>query len=238
METHGNQSEIRNGTGSVARITPGPAVSEDPRLISAIAAVAAVAAMTVELQRLETELRETRRRLITAADLERQRVERNLHDGAQQRLVAVKVRLRLAIDLIEPDSPDGARMLEILVGELDRAIDDLRELAQGLYPKILLHSGLPSALRAAARHGTLPTTVNADGIGRYDPEIEAAIYFCCLGGAPGSSLTTLPQSRSPPIPYTAKPLAATVRPCQWRCSARPRERSTGRSCGLATRASP
>jgi signal transduction histidine kinase len=112
------------------------------------------------LRRQATELRASRARIVAAADSERRRIERNLHDGAQQRLTALAIKLRLVSELA---SRDGAlaTSLEELSGEVSDAARELRDLAHGIYPPLLAESGLPAALAAAARRSTLPTTVDA-----------------------------------------------------------------------------
>jgi signal transduction histidine kinase len=133
-----------------------------------------------ELRKQADALRESRARIVASGDAERRRVERNLHDGAQQHLVALAVNLRLARDVIADDPEAGAEMLDELAGEVQETIQELRELAHGIYPPLLVDSGLVEALRAAANRNPLPVSVVADGIGRYSSETEAAVYFCCL----------------------------------------------------------
>jgi signal transduction histidine kinase len=133
-----------------------------------------------ELRKQADALRESRARIVASGDAERRRVERNLHDGAQQHLVALAVNLRLARDVITDDPAAGAEMLEQLAGEVQETIQELRELAHGIYPPLLVDSGLIEALRAAGNRNPLSVEVTADGIGRYSPETEAAVYFCCL----------------------------------------------------------
>jgi signal transduction histidine kinase len=133
-----------------------------------------------ELRKQADALRESRARIVASGDAERRRVERNLHDGAQQHLVALAVNLRLARDIIIDDPAAGAEMLEELAGEVQETIQELRELAHGIYPPLLVDSGLVEALRAAANRNPLSVDVVADGIGRYSSETEAAVYFCCL----------------------------------------------------------
>jgi signal transduction histidine kinase len=136
--------------------------------------------LTADLQARLEDLRESRKRLVKAQDDERRKLERNLHDGAQQHLVALKVKLGLAE--IQADSdPDKARFtLGQLTRDADEALQTLRDLARGIYPPLLADRGLQAALEAQARKATLPVTVEAKGIGRYPQEIEAAVYFCCL----------------------------------------------------------
>ena len=133
-----------------------------------------------ELRKQADALRESRARIVASGDAERRRVERNLHDGAQQHLVALAVNLRLARDVIADDPAAGAEMLDELAGEVQETIQELRELAHGIYPPLLVDSGLVEALRAAANRNPLSVDVVAEGIGRYSSETEAAIYFCCL----------------------------------------------------------
>ena len=133
-----------------------------------------------EVRKQADALRESRARIVASGDAERRRVERNLHDGAQQHLVALAVNLRLAKDIIVDDQEAGMEMLDQLAGEVQETIQELRELAHGIYPPLLVDSGLVEALRAAANRNPLPVDIVADGIGRYPSETEAAIYFCCL----------------------------------------------------------
>jgi signal transduction histidine kinase len=131
------------------------------------------------LQRLE-ELRTSRQRLVQAQDEERRRLERNLHDGAQQHLVALKVKLGLVETLSAKDPAKANAMLEQLKSDTDDALETLRDLARGIYPPLLADKGLGTALAAHARKATVPVTVEADGIGRYSPDVEATVYFCVL----------------------------------------------------------
>jgi signal transduction histidine kinase len=133
-----------------------------------------------ELRKQADELRQSRARIVASGDAERRRVERNLHDGAQQHLVAMAVNLRLARDILADDPQAAAEMLDQLADDVKETIQELRELAHGIYPPLLADSGLGEALRAAGNRSPLPVTVASDGIGRYTPEIEAAVYFCCL----------------------------------------------------------
>jgi signal transduction histidine kinase len=133
-----------------------------------------------ELRKQAEELRQSRARIVASGDAERRRVERNLHDGAQQHLVAMAVNLRLTRDIMAEDPDAAGEMLDMLADEVKNTIQELRELAHGIYPPLLADSGLGEALRAAANRSPLVVTVTADGIGRYTPDIEAAVYFCCL----------------------------------------------------------
>ena len=133
-----------------------------------------------ELRRQADELRASRARIVASGDAERRRVERDLHDGAQQHLVALAVNLRLARDVLAEDPPAAAEMLDELATAVQDTIQELRELAHGIYPPLLVDSGLPEALRAVCNRSPLDTELVTDGIGRYDGDVEAAVYFCCL----------------------------------------------------------
>jgi signal transduction histidine kinase len=135
--------------------------------------------LAAELQATIEQLRASRRRLVEAQDEERRKIERNLHDGAQQQLVALTVQLGLLGRAAE--DPERVRaMAEQLRGGLQDALDDLRNLARGIYPPLLADKGLPAALEAQGRKATVETRIEPDGIGRYPREVEAAVYFCAL----------------------------------------------------------
>jgi signal transduction histidine kinase len=136
--------------------------------------------LTSELQARLEELRASRQRLVAAQDEERRRLERNLHDGAQQQLVALAVKLGMAENLARKDPERTAEMLAGLKAETGEALDNLRDLARGIYPPLLADKGLAEALESQARKATVPTTVETDSVGRYPQEVEAAVYFCCL----------------------------------------------------------
>ncbi len=136
-----------------------------------------------ELRAQADALRESRARIVASGDAERRRLERNLHDGAQQNLVALAVNLRLARDMLDEPEPEPAaagQMLDLMAEDLKVTIADLRDLAHGIYPPLLADSGLGRALEAAASRSPLAVTVVAPGIRRYSADIEAAVYFCCL----------------------------------------------------------
>ena len=133
-----------------------------------------------ELRAQAEALRESRARIVASGDAERRRLERNLHDGAQQNLVALAVSLRLARDVLAEEPDAAAQMLDQLAEDLKVTIQELRDLAHGIYPPLLADSGLPRALEAAAARSPVAVAVTAGGLGRYSPDIEAAIYFCCL----------------------------------------------------------
>jgi signal transduction histidine kinase len=136
--------------------------------------------LTSELQARLEELRASRQRLVAAQDEERRRLERNLHDGAQQQLVALGVQLGLAQKMASVDAPQVAGLLDRLRAQVTDALDDLRDLARGIYPPLLADQGLAAAIGAQARKSALPIEVKANDVGRYPQEVEAAVYFCTL----------------------------------------------------------
>jgi signal transduction histidine kinase len=131
-----------------------------------------------ELRASEMALAASRRRIVEASDHERSRIERDLHDGAQQRMIAVRLRLdMLAGDVVEPEH---AAQIEHLVGELGAALDELRELAHGIYPPVLETGGLAEALAAVVRRSPSRIELDVRAVGRYDRSVETAVYFTVL----------------------------------------------------------
>jgi signal transduction histidine kinase len=165
------------GALSVAMPPSDPMNPSKERLVRDLASQAGLVLRNV---RLVEELRSSQRRLVRAQDRERRRLERNIHDGSQQQLVALSVKTRLARDLTARDPAQAAELLTQIDAEIQTALGDLRDLARGIYPPLLIDEGLRAALDAQARRSPVPTTVRADGLGRYAPEVEAAVYFSCL----------------------------------------------------------
>jgi signal transduction histidine kinase len=126
------------------------------------------------------ELRASRERIVASADAERRRLERDLHDGAQQQLVLTGLKLGLARRQIDTDPETAGTTLDEIRMDLDRALAELRDLAHGIYPAQLQSDGLPGALRDAVDRAAISSQLHCDATGRYPPEVEAAIYFCCL----------------------------------------------------------
>lgn len=158
-------------------------LSED-KLVSDLASQAGLflrnVRLTAELlDRLE-DLRASRQRLVAAQDQERRRIERNLHDGAQQQLVALKMKMALAEKMAEQKGPELKPLLEEFGRDADEALETLRDLARGIYPPLLAAEGLIFALKAHARKLPFEVEVTGGDIGRQSQEIEAAVYFCCL----------------------------------------------------------
>jgi signal transduction histidine kinase len=160
-----------------------PVSAAEDKLLAHLASQAGLVlrnvSLTAQLQATIDDLRASRRRLVRAQDEERQRIERNLHDGAQQQLVALLIQLTVLDDAA--DDPAEVRQLtgELRDG-LHAALDDLRALARGIYPPLLADQGLGAAVRAQAARAPLPVQIEADGIGRYRRDAEATAYFCIL----------------------------------------------------------
>ncbi|MBA2626204.1 MAG: GAF domain-containing protein, partial [Acidimicrobiia bacterium] len=140
----------------------------------------ALQASLEEVRAVNEELRASRARIVATADAERRKIERNLHDGAQQHLVALAVNLRLTRDIVADDPESAGEMLEALAESVKETVAELRSLAHGIYPPLLMDSGIPDALRAAASRSPLQVEVQAEDVGRHPTEVEAAVYFCCL----------------------------------------------------------
>ena len=142
--------------------------------------LASQAGLVLRNVRLISELRASRQRLVAAQDEERRKLERNLHDGAQQQLVALAVKLRLAEQLADRDAEKSREMLVALQTDTQDALENLRDLARGIYPPLLADKGLSAALEGQARKASIPVEISTDGAGRYPQDTEAAVYFCCL----------------------------------------------------------
>ena len=172
------------GALSVAMPANDPMDPTKERLMADLASQAALVfrnvGLTEELRGRLDDLRAAQKRLVAAQDVERRRLERNIHDGAQQQLVALAVKLRLAEGLVARDPERAATILGELQAETTEALEDLRDLARGIYPPLLADRGLAAALEAQARKASLPVEVKAGDLGRYPAEIEAATYFSCL----------------------------------------------------------
>jgi signal transduction histidine kinase len=165
------------GALSVRMPASDPVTPAKEKLVRDLAAHAGLVLRNVALVE---DLRSSRQRLVAAQDEERRRLERNIHDGAQQQLVALTVKARLARQLAERDPVKAGELLSQIEAETQAALEDLRDLARGIYPPLLADQGLVPALRAQTRKVSLPVSVEADGVGRYAPEVEATVYFCTL----------------------------------------------------------
>jgi signal transduction histidine kinase len=145
-----------------------------------VADVASQAGLVLSNAGLIEDLRASRQRLVAAQDEERRRIERNIHDGAQQDLVALAIKLRLAGMTVDDDPVEAKQIIGELQADATGALENLRDLARGIYPPLLAALGLVAALNAQAGKSPVPVTVEADGIGRFGQDTEAAVYFCCL----------------------------------------------------------
>ncbi len=163
------------------RLTP----AED-RMLGDLAAQAGLVLRNLGLneqlvERLE-EVRASRQRLVAAQDEERRRIERNIHDGAQQQLVALAIKLTLTESLVGVDEDGERELLAELSADAAEAVENLRDLARGIYPPLLAERGLVAALRAQAAKAPVPVQVAVHGVGRLDVETEAGLYFCIMEG--------------------------------------------------------
>ena len=152
----------------------------DPERERLVHGLASQAGLVLRNARLIEELRASRQRLVAAQDEERRKIERNIHDGAQQQLVALAVKQRLAASLIGKDDERASAMLEQLQSDTAGALEDLRDLARGIYPPLLADKGLVTALEARSRKAAIPVSIVPDGIRRYPQPVEAAVYFSVL----------------------------------------------------------
>jgi signal transduction histidine kinase len=170
------------GRLTVARRSGEPLSPTEERLMDGLASQAGLvlhsAGLQDELSRRMLELRQSRHRLVTAQDEARRRLERDLHDGAQQNLVSLRMKLGLAASVAR-EKPDSLEpLLQEMQSELGDALDSLRNLARGVYPPLLEAEGLKAALRARARQVPISIDVQC-GPERYPRELEGAVYFCC-----------------------------------------------------------
>lgn len=196
VDTDGQPTQLpAAGEGHVATLI-GPATQPNAAMVhepmsegypGLLQATVAVATLAIRNARLEAEqlatlaeLRASRQRVLTAADNERRRLERDLHDGAQQHLIALRISLGLAADLVARDPQSASELLGELSDEAQNALDELRDLVHGIYPPILVDAGPAAALESAARECALPVSVEAAGVPRLDPQLEAAVFFTCL----------------------------------------------------------
>jgi signal transduction histidine kinase len=152
----------------------------DPGREKLVRDLAAQAGLVLRNVRLIEDLKASRQRLVSAQDEERRKLERNIHDGVQQQLVALAINLRLARQLTEKDLGKAKELLERSGREVTETLEDLRDLARGIYPPLLAAQGLVEALRAQAAKAALPVEIVSNGLSRYAQEMEAAVYFCCL----------------------------------------------------------
>ncbi len=166
----------------LAALVHDPSLLDEPELVEAVAAAARLALenarLGAEVQAQLASVKESRVRIVAAADAERRRIERDIHDGAQQRLVALALELRRAQRRLGGAAdPEVARMLASAVGELQVAVDELRELARGVHPAILTEDGLAAALESLVTRTPLPAVLEDAPEERFSLEVEATAYF-------------------------------------------------------------
>ena len=142
--------------------------------------LASQAGLVLRNARLIEELRASRRRIVGAQDERARKLERDIHDGAQQQLVALGIKLRLLEPILEREPAKAQELVAQLQADTTGALDTLRDLARGIYPPILADRGLPAALEAQGRKAVVPVRLEPDGVGRYPQEVESAVYFCVL----------------------------------------------------------
>ncbi len=178
-------TEIRDGDQRVAAVVHDAALRDERAFIDAATAYAVITLdnhrLAAEATELIAEVHDSRARIQATADDERRRIERDLHDGAQQRLVALRIQLELEAERINGTDRRSAELIRRLGEEVDGTLDEVRSLARGIYPSPLADRGLVEGLRSAALQAPLHTSVLATGVQkRYPREIESAAYFCCL----------------------------------------------------------
>jgi signal transduction histidine kinase len=178
-----HQGEVL-GALSVAKRPGEPLTPAEDKLISDLAAqvgqVLRNAGLTEQLGERLADLRASRRRIVTAQDDQRRRIERDLRDGAQQQLLAIASGLALAQSLAGRDQERERALVSQLRAGTRQALEALRDLARGIYPPLLADQGLVPAVTAQAGKAPLPVIVHAEGVGRYPADIETAVYFCCV----------------------------------------------------------
>jgi signal transduction histidine kinase len=176
-------TEVARDGRAAAAIVHDPQLAEEPELLQAAGAIVLLVQENAELDAGWTasldDLRDSRRRIVAASEAERRRLERDLHDGAQQRLVSLRIHLAIASEQVTGDPATRAKLVE-MEGEVDAVIEELRDLAHGIFPSLLADRGLLPALRAVGLRRPRAIEVTGRRIGRYPPEIESAVYYCCL----------------------------------------------------------
>jgi signal transduction histidine kinase len=173
-------TSLDRGYGEPALLVHDPALLDDAELLGAVRSLVQA---TLQHDRLTHELEDSRKRIARAADIERSRIERDLHDGAQQRLIGLRIKLSIAEELARSDPAAGAAAIHDLGGDIERTLEELRSLAHGVYPSLLSDRGLVDALRSAMAKSPLPVHVVSHGVARLPPEVETAVYFTCLEAA-------------------------------------------------------
>ena len=196
-------SWIRREGRPVAAVIYDRELSDKDGFLEALGAAALIrlerAQLEAELRASSTELAESRVRLLESADAERRRLERDLHDGVQQDLIGLRIKLGLAVDAIHSDPGESERQLEAVGRHMDEVLQTLRDFARGIYPAVLQERGLADALRSAAAGSPAQVSIRAFDVGRYPQDVEVAIYFCCL-----EALQNVAKHAGADVPVTVK----------------------------------
>jgi signal transduction histidine kinase len=191
-------TEIRLDGAPAVAVAHDEQLDDEPELVHAAGAVALLARENAELEvawgESQRVLQESRARIATARDLERRALERDLHDGVQQQLTAVILRLAITREGLDRAAPAYGQ-IEALELDLEEALAELRRLAHGIYPVPLAELGLIGALTAAAARASTPAAIHAEGVGRFPNAIEAAVYFCCLEAMQNATKHAGPDAR-------------------------------------------
>ena len=176
-------TEVRDADRHVAVIEHDAALRDEPAFLDTAVSLARIAfegeRLAASSSEMLRELLASRARLLEAADSERRRIARDLHDGAQQRLIALRIELELAATKAEQDNADEAAALRQFSLEIEDTLEDFRSMTRGIYPAILSDRGLADALRAAALRSPIRTSLEVGELADYPPEIATAVYFCC-----------------------------------------------------------
>jgi signal transduction histidine kinase len=187
--------------GPCAAVVYNADLADQERFVQAAGAAGLIrlerAQIEADLRASTADLAASRVRLVETAHAERRRLERDLHDGVQQRMVGLRLKLELAAEALKDDPAEAQRALAWIGQQMDDVLDELRSFARGIYPSLLAERGLREAIKAAARISPIPVEVRASGIERYSQDVEVAVYFCCLEaiqnavkhGGPNSSAT-------------------------------------------------
>ena len=177
-------TEVSTGGRRLAAVIHDRELSQDRAMLAAVSSYVVTALenrqLVAQLRSSLAELSKSRARVLAVADEERRKIERDLHDGAQQHLVALQIKLELLAERLDEGSPDDAGRVRELEGEIEATLDEVRRFGRGVYPPLLTDRGLGDALHAVARSAAVPTTVDVRLAHRYPPEVESAVYFACL----------------------------------------------------------
>jgi signal transduction histidine kinase len=175
---------IGGDSGPAAMLVHDPALADDAELLDAVCSLSLAALRHLRLRSWLAvslgELEESRKRIVRAADLERSRIERNLHDGAQQRLIMLRIKVSLTLELLKTDPGTAEAAIAELGDQIDATMEELRAIAHGVYPAMLTDRGLADALASVAAGASKPVHLGTDGVTRLAPEIETAVYFTCM----------------------------------------------------------